>query len=241
MSVKITILGSGSSGNSYLIELKESVFLIEAGIAFQNIKIALNFNISKLKFVISLHQHFDHSKYIKEYMKFGIPVYMNKETAKVHSIDNNPFCNIFENLKTFNIGDFKLHLFPLHHDVVCSGLYISHNELGNLVYISDSFYCKYTFPNINYFLIEANYSEEILEKNIQKGLNVSHARRVLQSHFEIKQTIETLKANDLSHVKAIVLLHLSDGNSNANQFKNMVQEQTGKLCYIAEKNLIIDI
>ena len=241
MSVKITVLGSGSSGNSYLIELQESAFLIETGISFQNIKVALNFNINKLKFVISLHQHFDHSKYIKEYLKVGIPVFVNKETAKVHLVENNPFCKIFEILKPFNIGDFKLHLFPLQHDVICAGLYISHKELGNLVYISDSFYCKYIFPNINYFLIEANYSNEILEKNIAIGLNSRHARRVLQSHFEINQTIATLKANDLTQVKVIILLHLSDGNSNANQFKTMVQEQTGKICYIAEKNLIIEI
>lgn len=42
-----------------------------------------------------------------------------------------------------------------------------------------------------------------------------------------------LKANDLRHVQEIWLLHLSDGNSDADRFKREIQELTGKPVYIA--------
>ena len=240
MPIKITCLGSGSSGNSYLIEHGNNAFIIECGIDIKYIKEKLNFDLSKVRFACALHEHFDHSKYVKQYLSLAIPVYMNIETAKVHNIQDNHFCKIFENLKQFKIGEYTLLMFPLQHDVPCSGMLISHKGIGKLLYISDTFYCRYTFLDLNYILIESNYDTNILEANIEKGLHPSHARRIFQSHLEISQTIETLKANDLSQVRAIILLHLSDGNSNSQQFKDRVQRATGKITHVAEKNMIIN-
>jgi|AntDeeMinimDraft_5_1070356.scaffolds.fasta_scaffold16527_4 phosphoribosyl 1,2-cyclic phosphodiesterase len=42
-----------------------------------------------------------------------------------------------------------------------------------------------------------------------------------------------LRANDLSRVKEIHLLHLSDRNSNAERFKREIQEISGKPVYVA--------
>ena len=42
-----------------------------------------------------------------------------------------------------------------------------------------------------------------------------------------------LRANDLSRVKEIHLLHLSDENSNAERFKREIQEISGKPVYVA--------
>jgi hypothetical protein len=42
-----------------------------------------------------------------------------------------------------------------------------------------------------------------------------------------------LRANDLSRVQEIWLLHLSDANSDAARFKREIQELTGKVVYVA--------
>lgn len=52
--------------------------------------------------------------------------------------------------------------------------------------------------------------------------------------------IDELKANDLSKVREIWLLHLSDGNSDAERFKREVMELTGKPVYIALEKGEID-
>jgi DNA/RNA-binding domain of Phe-tRNA-synthetase-like protein len=49
-----------------------------------------------------------------------------------------------------------------------------------------------------------------------------------------------LKANNLSQVNNIVLIHLSDGNSDAEDFQKQVTELTGKTVYVADAGMIID-
>ena len=57
-------------------------------------------------------------------------------------------------------------------------------------------------------------------------------KRVIDTHFALEDVKEFLKANDLSKVKEIYLIHLSDGNSDAEQFKREIQELTGKTVFI---------
>jgi phosphoribosyl 1,2-cyclic phosphodiesterase len=51
--------------------------------------------------------------------------------------------------------------------------------------------------------------------------------------MSLKTVKDMLRANDLSQVKEIHLLHLSDRNSSAKLFKKEIQELTGKPVYIA--------
>jgi phosphoribosyl 1,2-cyclic phosphodiesterase len=58
-------------------------------------------------------------------------------------------------------------------------------------------------------------------------------RRLLRSHFSLENVLDFLKANDMSKVQEIHLLHLSDNNSDEVLFRRRVQEATGKPVYIA--------
>ena len=83
-------------------------------------------------------------------------------------------------------------------------------------------------------MIECNYSTELLKKNITKGLPEFVAKRLFESHFELENVKKFLEAQDLTTVKEIYLLHLSDGNSDAKLFKSEIQKLTGKLVYICD-------
>jgi ribonuclease BN (tRNA processing enzyme) len=50
-----------------------------------------------------------------------------------------------------------------------------------------------------------------------------------------------LQSNDLSQVSNIILLHLSDGNSDQNRFAKEIREVTGKQVYVAEKGFEISL
>ncbi|WP_454055620.1 hypothetical protein [Clostridium sp. Marseille-Q7071] len=41
----------------------------------------------------------------------------------------------------------------------------------------------------------------------------------MKSHFELENVKDFLRATDLKEVKEIILIHLSDGNSNSAEFK----------------------
>ena len=55
--VRLNILGSGSDGNTYLIECDGEVLILDCGIALKETKIALNFDLSKIVGCFISHSH----------------------------------------------------------------------------------------------------------------------------------------------------------------------------------------
>lgn len=77
-------------------------------------------------------------------------------------------------------------------------------------------------------MIECNYDAEILEKNIEAGIiDGCRVKRLKSSHFSLQNVIEFFKAQDLSECEKIQLLHLSNENADAENFKNRIMEITG--------------
>jgi ribonuclease BN (tRNA processing enzyme) len=59
--------------------------------------------------------------------------------------------------------------------------------------------------------------------------------------MSIETCKKTLQANDLSKVQNIILIHLSDGNSNAAEFKKDVAGATGKKVTVADTGLVMEL
>jgi phosphoribosyl 1,2-cyclic phosphodiesterase len=149
--------------------------------------------------------------------------------------------NVLQPKKVYEIGSFKVQPFELKHDVQNFGYLLNHPESGLFPFITDTHYCPFKFPGMNNILVEANYDDKIIERKLLAGTGNMYVRnRVIMSHLEIDTTIDFLKANDLSKVNNIVLLHLSEGNSNAADFQKRVQEATGKSVFVAVPGLEID-
>lgn len=51
--MRLKVLGSGSSGNCYMLENDKEALIIEAGLPFMEVKKALDFNVMKIKAVIT--------------------------------------------------------------------------------------------------------------------------------------------------------------------------------------------
>ena len=103
-----------------------------------------------------------------------------------------------------------------------------------MLFATDTYFIRYRFNGLNIIAVECNYSEEILKQNIIDGIvPVAMKKRLMQSHFSFENYKEFLKANDLSNVKEIWLLHMSSRNSDAERFKKEIRELTGKPVYIA--------
>lgn len=229
--VKLTVLGSSSKGNSYLFEDSYSCIVVEAGVKLIEVKKALNFNVSKVCGCIVTHEHKDHSKYVGEYLKNGIKCYTSAGTIKALGIESMYLQGIAP-LKTVNIGGWRILPFETKHD--CSepyGYLINNKECGTVLFATDTYYLPNTFKSLNHVLIECNYDKDILNRN---NANESLKKRLLSSHMSIDTCINALKANDLSDVENIVLIHLSDNNSNAKEFKSRVERATGVPTKIAE-------
>jgi len=241
--MRLLTLGSDSTGNGYLLKTKGGeVLIIEAGVKLAKIKQALGFDLSRIAGCIISHGHTDHAKYLPEYQKAGIRCYMNQQTANIWLNGTRTSAVILEEKEQINVGEFLIKPFSLEHDVANFGYLIHHYESGLICFITDTHYCHYTFKGLNNILIEANYSERIInQKLLDRTAEVYVRNRVLTSHMEIETTKAFLKANDLTKVNNIVLLHLSMGNSNQEQFTREVVELTGKQVYVADEGLDIEL
>jgi len=153
---------------------------------------------------------------------------MNVQHHRIHNIKAK---------QKFNIDTWSIMPFEANHDVLEPLSFLLVNQVGEkLLFATDTFYIKYKFKGLTHIMIEANYSLKILEEKIANGsLPEVMKTRLMRSHFSLENVKDFLKANDLSKVEEIWLLHLSDTNSDAEQFKREIAEQTGKMIYVPSK------
>jgi len=239
--MKLKCLGSSSKGNSYLLIGERRTLLLEAGVSLAAVKIALDFKIGNIDGCIITHSHGDHCGKVSEYLKAGIPCYSSPGTIEATGIASHNFHPLFEKRKC-QIGEFAAMPFPVVHDAPQPyGYLIQHPESGLILFITDSKYSAYRFPGINQVMIEANFSQEIIDDmTICDKLHPAQRARIMNSHMSLENCVDLLKANDLRRVNNIVLLHGSDGNSNSREFKRTVENAIGKKVTIADRDVEIE-
>lgn len=240
--MKLKVIGSGSKGNAYLLENEEEALLIECGVKISEIKKAIDFNVSKIVGCVLTHEHLDHSKAVHDVLSLGIDVYSGTKTWMSILPKNTSRVKMISSKESVQIGSFKVMAFDVKHDAAEPlGFLISHKDCGKTLFLTDTFYCKYTFPGLNNIIIEANYSRDIIDKKYGPDSEMEFLRnRILKSHFSLENCKKMLSANDLREVNNIVLIHLSDTNSNEKQFQKEVEELTNKNVSVAFNGMEIE-
>jgi phosphoribosyl 1,2-cyclic phosphodiesterase len=241
--MRLTVINSNSAGNAYILHNDQEALLIECGVNFDKIKKALQFNMKKVVGCLVTHEHKDHCKSVKEVLNSGITVYASYGTHEAMKTEGHHRARFAHPIaEHFDVGSFKVKAYDVKHDAaepLCFLIY--HPECGSVLFLTDSYYCEYKFKNLNNIIIEANYCQTILDQRLADGVNPKFLRdRVITSHMSLATCKGTLQAYDLKQVNNIVLIHLSDGNSDERRFKREVEETTGKLVHIASPGLTID-
>src|SRR5690606_26107990 len=118
------------------------------------------------------------------------------------------------------------------------GFLLASRAGGKLLYFTDSAYCRYRFQGLTHLMVEANWSEALLGRNVQAGVtNEALAARIRRNHMSLERLLDMLRANDLRRVEAIWLLPLSDASSDEQMFAATVRRATGKPVYIAAREV----
>lgn len=232
--MNLKVLGSGSSGNCYILESDTEALIIEAGLPFREVKKALNFNVRKIKAVFITHEHGDHRKFWYEYVKAGIPVFEPyRNDGYTFEFENSQFTvQAFENRSK----DGKwLHGNSDGTECPCFGYYIQHPDIGSLVYATDTEYIRWRFNKVNHILVEANYSEDLIDS---EAINRNH---VLRGHMSLKTALDFISANDSPELQNVVLLHLSRENADGEIFRHQAERTMDKKVYMAKKGLEVDL
>lgn len=230
----IRILASGSSGNAYRISDGHTSLLLDAGIPMRAIQVGLDFQTSQLAGCFVTHSHLDHSKAAKDLMKLGVDVYTSQGTIDACQLRGHRVKRV-KSLEEIRVGTFKVLPFDVEHDAPEPlGFLFESTETGEkLLYFTDTYFLRYKFQGLTHIMGECNYSREALQRSIDAGHTArERAPRIIKSHMSLETFLEFLEANDLSKVKQIYLLHLSDNNSDEEEFREAVQKATGAEVYV---------
>jgi len=240
--MKLTILGSGSSGNCYIIQDANEAIVIEAGIRFKEVKCVLGYNLIKVAACLVSHEHGDHAGYFADFIDSSIPVYATQGTWDAIGTAQSSFARVCIPGTAFACGGFNVLPFDTKHDAAqpC-GFLISHKDTGTILFATDTYYLPYRFEHLSQIMIECNYIRGNLIENIRNGsVPDKVAKRVHRSHMELGTCIDALKANDLSEVRNIILLHLSRSNGDPVGMPKAVTAAIGRPVIVAKKNLTIN-
>lgn len=224
--MELDIIGSSSRGNCYILQNEDEALIIEMGCKFQEVLKVTNYRRSKIVGAIITHNHSDHARNVKELQDWNIPCFAPADVSGSHLLAGNG--------RRTSFGGFKIHAFSVKHNVECYGYLISHKDIGKLLFITDAKEIPYSFSNLNHIMCEANYDYYLYEKYPER-------RHGNTNHMEIEDAITGIGNQDLSKVKDIILLHLSDGLSNAEDFKRRMEEATGIPTTIADSGMKIEL
>ena len=231
----IKVLASGSAGNCYWISDGVTPLLLDPGISIKRIREGLGFKLGEVAGCLISHEHQDHSKAIRDVLRMGVYVYTSPGTIEALGLENHRLRPVRDK-QLFEVGTWVVRAFETQHDAKEPLGFLLHSRATGkrLVFATDTYYVKYRFPGLTHIMVECNYATDILQANVDSGvIHPGMRHRIIRSHFSLDNVKEFLKANDLSGVKEIWLLHLSDGNSDAERFKREVMELTGKPTFIA--------
>lgn len=238
----LSVIGSGSDGNCYVLSGSNGILVLEAGESLQKLKKAVKWQLNRIVACLISHEHNDHAGYLSKYKAACIPTMALPCVYQKQGIKGRGFCTEVEPLKRYRVGGFMVTTIPLDHDVPCIGYIIEHAELGRLAFITDTMMLRYKLPPCDHIIIEANYSDEILTDNIARGIEPRGKReRLMTTHMELGTTIHAIQANDTERLKTVFLAHLSASNASEVDFLTSVQKTTTAAVYVAKSGLTVDI
>lgn len=240
-SLSIKVLGSSSKGNCYLIGDENDAILLECGLNFKDIKKGVGYNLHAIKACIVTHNHGDHIKGYKGVLESGIPLYCSKGTAVAVGLTPEHYRTLSHGVTKVINGWFSIKPFTVDHDVPEPLGFIIEANGKRILFVTDTYILRYDFKNWDFdcIMMEANYCEKIA-KEIRKNKGDDYVnKRRLKQHMSFQTAVKTLEKLNLQNTSQIVLIHLSDGMTDAKRFVKVVQERFGIPTEIAVPELKI--
>jgi phosphoribosyl 1,2-cyclic phosphodiesterase len=219
MSLRICVLGSGSSGNCVYIKSAGSGILIDAGLSCKEIDRRLNMiggSLNELDAVCVTHEHDDHTTSLGVlYRRLGLKVFANAGT--IEALEQNKRLGelewqVFTTGVSFDIGDIRLDPFSVPHD--------SYDPVGFVVSSGDSRVgvamdlgmttelVRERMKKCKALIVESNHDEEMLKQSPRPWF-LKQRISGRQGHLSNSHAGQLLVDTAGSELRTVFLVHLS--------------------------------
>lgn len=220
MGTSITVVGSGSKGNSYILDSGGELLIIDIGCKFAEI-IGFIDDLKKVVGCICDHAHHDHinPSTAKEFVRRGIPVFAHEEVIKEADLKGfSPLLSHFQN----KVGGFIVQTFKAPHNIPNYGFLIQTPTNERILFVTDTTGVNLRFRDIDCIMVEANHDDDTLLDNLANhDVSMSHP----EWHLGLDDCAEFCKHNLSASTKQIILIHLSHTNVNEAHAIQTVKER----------------
>lgn len=240
--MRLQVIGTGSAGNAYRLAAGDSALLLDAGLPARRIIREMR-GLTGLCGCLVTHEHGDHIAGARDLARLGVDVYATPGTLEAARL-SEPRVRPVRMLEPLEIGAFTVLPFPTQHDArqPCGYLVQNRGSGETLLYATDTYYLRNTFPGVNYWLVECNYCDDVAKAQMEAGeIGKAMRNRLIGSHMSLKRLEDTLAANDLTDTRKIVLCHLSDARSDERRMVDAISALTGIDTVAASAGMEIDL
>ena len=238
----VSVLSSGSKGNTTFIQTNNTKILIDAGNTSKYILEKLNeINVdpTTIDAILITHTHIDHIKGLPVLLKKINPcVYITQKMLKeLEYLENYSIINTDK----IKIKDLDIDVIKTSHDTEDSVGYIVNNDDKSIVYITDTGYINQKYFNIlsnrNVYIMESNHDIEMLNNS---KYPFALRQRILsdKGHLSNYDSAKYISKFIGSKTKYVLLAHLSEEN-NTKELALETLDKRLKKEKIAIDNIII--
>ena len=220
--LRFASLGSGSQGNSLIVDDGETRLLLDCGFSARaTVERLARLGVAgeDIDGVLVTHEHSDHLAGVFKFAsRFSIPVYLTHGTLLAAPRGNSalPECRLIDSHSSFVVGSFEIHPFPVPHDAREPVQYCFSNGAHRLGVLTDS---GSITPHIvavlrvcDALVVECNHDQQLLSTSAYPPML---KRRIAGNfgHLDNEQAASLLRQIETRQLQHVVAAHLSEHNN----------------------------
>ena len=224
----VSVLASGSEGNSTYVETDDIKLLIDIGMNTKYIKTKLSeldVRPEDIDYIFMTHTHKDHIGALEIFSKN----YKPKIVLTKNMLKDLEYLNDYDNLiisdEKIQVGNTEVENFKLSHDADDIRGYLIHDSSSSMVYMTDTGYLNQKYfkklSDKNLYVMEANHDiEMLLNGKYPKWLKT----RILSDKGHLSNNASGFYLSKLigPNTQKVILAHLSKENNTEELATNTV-------------------
>ncbi|MBX7208293.1 MAG: MBL fold metallo-hydrolase [Verrucomicrobiaceae bacterium] len=220
--LRLTVLGSGSSGNCAVVSTDETTLLVDAGLSARQIVQRLEMtgiSPDSVNAILLTHEHGDHTRGMEILCRGrSIPIICTPLTQESLggsiTFKSPPRWQLMQTGCAFQFRDLRIESFPVPHDAVDPVGFVIEDCESRLGVLSDVGFItnliKDRLRSSHSLFVEANYDSRLLEADTKRPWATKQRISSRHGHLSNDQVAELIEAVAHHGLNHIVLGHLSD-------------------------------